>query len=84
MAISRDQILELLVQSRWSSKWATVDRLVYHLASLILEQREFESVRDFLDFCNDPANLRTWLPSGDDRKTCSNSLLETLGVLRAA
>ena len=84
-------MLEKRIQER--PNWALVDRfracadrggepylhhVACHLLRLILTRHDFATLDDLVAFCDEPANLRTWLPSTTDRMAFSARLADGL------
>ncbi|HRX85737.1 MAG TPA: hypothetical protein P5572_12030 [Phycisphaerae bacterium] len=58
--------------------------MAFQLATLIAAQRQFQTLAELCSFCANPENLRTWLPSQDDRVNLAAELASTLPHLPAA
>ena len=84
MGIDCEQIIRQMRSSQSQYRGRHVNHIAVQLAAIILQQRDFASLNSFVDFCADPDNLRTWLPSHDDRLALSEEIARTLRPLRAA
>ena len=84
MAIDHDQIMRYFRLRHPFGGGHYLDNVTCQLAAMILQQREFPDVHSFIAFCEDPDNLRSWLPSGDDRVVFSADLVQILRAVRAA
>ena len=84
MAIDHDQIMRYFRLRHTFGRGHYRDNVTCQLAAMILQQHEFPDVHSFVAFCEDPDNLRSWLPSGDDRVVFSADLVQTLRAIRAA
>ncbi len=56
----------------------------YYLASAILEHHEFDTIDSLIAFCEDPDNMRPWLPSETDRIVFSDELATRLRQIRSS
>ena len=84
MGIDCEQIIRQMRAFQSHHRGRHVHHIAVQLASIILQQRDFASLDSFVDFCADPDNLRTWLPSNDDRLALSTEITRALWPLRAA
>ncbi len=58
-----------------------VHDIAYHLLRLILARRDFDDIKALIEFCEDPENFETWLPSESDRVIFSAGIVERLQEL---
>ena len=78
MAIDCEEIIQHFRQCYGLRRGRFLHNVTYHLVSIILQQRDFPNMRSFIEFCKNPDNLRSWLPSQKDRIIFSAGLVETL------
>jgi hypothetical protein len=84
MAIDRKEIIQHFRTGRGLASGEYLQNVAYHLAGIILDQREFPTVQAFTDFCRDPDNLRSWLPSPTDREALSAGIVSALRSVHVA
>jgi hypothetical protein len=82
MAIDSDLIVEHFKNRHGHGRGEFLHNAAYYLIRMILSQRSFQSVHDLTTFCENPENLRWWLPSESDRIIFSDGLLEGLQEFR--
>lgn len=56
----------------------------HYLIEIILERCDFEDVGSLIAFCEDPDNLRPWLPTEADRIIFSEGLVQGLREITSA
>lgn len=74
MAINNDSIIEHFKHRGGHGRGQLLYNTTYYLMRMILADRSFESFEGLASFCEDPENLRTWLPCEADRVIFSEGL----------
>lgn len=75
---SSERILVYLQQRGGKCRDQLLGNIPYYLASAILEHHAFDTIESLMSFCEDPDNMRPWLPSEADRVVFSDELLQRL------
>lgn len=80
MPIDCDEIMSRLIPVRVTQARRTghFPCIKYHLTKLIMGQLQFADLESLIEFCSEPENLATWLPSPNDRRLISSDLATSL------
>ncbi len=79
---SGDRVLIRLRQRAGLHRGQLLSDVPYYLADAILEHHSFETIECLIAFCENPDNLKPWLPSEADRIVFSHDLVQRLHELR--
>ncbi len=77
-SLPSDTILAHLRRCGGSGCGQHLANVPYHLMSMIFNQHDFDSLGSLIAFCEEPRNLKRWLPSEADRIVFSNELVQCL------
>lgn len=80
---SGNKILIHLRQYRGFRGDQLLGNVPYYLANAILEHHAFDTIESLIAFCEDPDNMRPWLPSEADRIVFSDELVQRLHEIRS-
>jgi hypothetical protein len=85
MPVDFNEIMSQLVPKRIarSRRSGHFPCIKYHLMKLIIGQRQFGDMDALIEFCAQPDNLETWLPSAVDRRLISADLTGSLKRARS-
>lgn len=78
MAIKSDAILECFRQRDGDTDTLLPRDATYRLMQAILAERSFSDLDALAKFCQDPQNLRPWLPNELDRRVLADRLMKGL------
>ncbi|MCA9253585.1 MAG: hypothetical protein KDA54_20830 [Phycisphaerales bacterium] len=80
MSIDCNEIMSRLIpdQITKSRRTGHFPCIKYHLTKLIMGQQQFNDINALIEFCAEPDNLATWLPSPSDRQLIAADLASSL------
>jgi hypothetical protein len=78
VSIEKDLILDYLGNRERNGEGRLMQEAAYYLMRLIFRARDFDSLQQLAEFCQDPDNLRPWLRNETDRLVLSEELCEDL------